>query len=176
MEMQPFEAVQFVRLKISKRYPQAGAGGAGIVNRVLLLGMLGVYAQPAGDGSARRADPIPETAPLSERIEYDMVTDFQQLVKFIIPVGGGVDVHLTAHFLMAEPCLEQRACGSAAEIPADQRIQAEHRKTLLRQQNAAARAFRHRSQQFEVFRKQALIHKIAGGGNQLKVKFHRQPS
>ncbi|MPN53646.1 hypothetical protein SDC9_201310 [bioreactor metagenome] len=48
-------------------------------------------------------------------------------------------MNLLAHFLIAKPCLKQRACRGTAQIPADYRIQREHGESLLRQKDAAAR-------------------------------------
>ena len=91
-----------------------------------------------------------------------MIAEPENLWKVAGIEGGVEDVHLAAHLLAPQPRLEQRAGRGAIQVLPDQRVDAEHREALLREQDLAARPPDHGCQQLEVFDEQCLVDDVAG--------------
>ena len=102
VEMETVDTAQQVGLEVFQRDAQTRGRAAGIVHCVLgrLGRAFGVEAQAAA--LARRAGQAAVRLPLVEGVEHNMVGIVQQLLKFALRIGGGVDVGLAAEFLMAE--------------------------------------------------------------------------
>ena len=89
--------------------PQPGAGGAGVVDRVALLGgALGI--DPQTDALSGGLGPGAEFCQLAGGIEDDVARVLQQLFKLVRPVGPAEDVDLLfRQLLKAQPRLKQTA-------------------------------------------------------------------
>ena len=73
-------------------------------------------------------------------------------------------MRLATEFFVAETRLIQAGCSRARQIFAQQRIDREHGKRLLRQQNLCARAFGHVAQDSQILHQTVFVHKEAGRG------------
>ena len=62
-------------------------------------------------------------------------------VDLVFAVSGRKNVVFLAHFFKAQPCLEQSAAGSSADILTDKRIQVVAGKSLLCQEDLRAGSF-----------------------------------
>src|SRR5690606_9612900 len=74
---------------------------------------------------------IPIAMPLAERVEDEVVGDFEHRRHFGRFVGGGKDVDFAAEFLVSETRLLQSARSRADEVVAQERVEAEAGKGLL---------------------------------------------
>ena len=131
VEVQAVDAGQQLGLEIFLRDAQTGVWAAGVVDCVLggLGRALRVDAQAAAFASRTRKAAI--GLPLGERVEHNVVGVVQQLLKFALGIGRGVDVGLAAEFLVSEPRFVQAGRGGACQIFTQQRIDCEHGKRLL---------------------------------------------
>ena len=112
---------------------RSGWNDARVVQRCCDLGVFGVDAESDLEtvpGGAHRFDPTPETIPLVEGVEDDMVYIAQQFVELLLDVCGGIDVYLPAHLLGAEPSLEQRTGRDAREGAPHEREDGVHGEAL----------------------------------------------
>ena len=164
MEVQAVNAVEQFRLKIFLRDAQTRTGAARVVNGVFrgLGRTLRVDAQTAA--FACRARKAAVGLPLGKRVEHNMVGIMQDFLKFALGIGGRVDMRLAAKFFVAQARFIQAGRGRARQIFAQQRVDREHGKRLLRQQDLCARAFGYVTQDGQILHQTVFIHKEAGRG------------
>ena len=122
---------QNLRVKIRQGGPQAGSGGAGVVNGVALL------------GGALRIDPQPHLFSgllgpfavefqLAAGIEHKVVGVTQKRREFLLPVSRRKDMGFAAEFLVPQPCLIKAAGGGTGQILPQKGVNGKHGKSLLR--------------------------------------------
>ena len=79
-----------------------------------------------------------------------MIADQAQFFHLSRRIGGTEYMCLPAHFLSSKPGLIKTAGRCPRQILTDQRINTEHRKCLLRQQDVAAGTLLHPSQNLQI--------------------------
>ena len=101
--MAPITPVSYTHLDVYKRQLLGGALRVDTQAHLLarLLGPLSIASQLAG------------------RVEHEMIRQTQQLLKFLLPVGGGKHMDLPGKLLPAQAGFIQAAGGGAVQIPAD---------------------------------------------------------
>ena len=135
--MQAVQPSRQIGAEILFRYAKAGAGSAGIIDRVIPLGgTLRIHPHP-------HADFLPITYvmvlfQLRERIEYNMPADIRDLLHLLGFKRRGKDVVFLPHLLMAQLRLKQSAGRRAVQILPDERIFKKAGKRLLGQEDFAA--------------------------------------
>ena len=82
-------------------------------------------------------------------------------------------MRLTAELFLAKSRFVQAGCGRARQIFAQQRIDREHGKRLLRQQDFCACAVGHITQDGQILHQTVFVHEKAGRGQ--FGKFHISP-
>ena len=89
--------------------------------------------------------------PLGERVEHDVIGDLDDLLHVPPLERRRKDVvFLSRHLLVREPRLIEAACRRARKIFSDKRIEAEHGKRFLRQQDMCARCLLQVAQDREI--------------------------
>ena len=168
VKMQTVEQVNQLRRHISVPLgtsgPEAGAGRAGIVDLVALLGgALGIDAQaPALAGGLR---PGAELRELSRGVEDDVARVVQQLVELVRPVGPAEDVDLLLRQLLpAQPRLEQTAGLGPGQERDQGRVAVVVGKGLLGQEHPAAGPLGDLGQDLPVSSQLPLVENVAGCG------------
>ena len=169
--MKTRKALKRCRFEVFKRGAQPRKRRARVVYRVILRGELRVQPQPALGTRIERF--FAEPPPLIERIEYDVAADARELVHIRLFVGRRIHMRLAAEQLRAKLGFKKAARRRAAKIPADQRIQAVHRKRLLREQYFAAAARHHIGKQLQILDEPCFVHHIARRGQLIKPVLHQ---
>ena len=149
---------------------EAAAGRTGIVNFVSLLRRaLRVDAQT--DAFARSFCFGRELLQLSRRIEHDVIRIAQQLVHFVLTVGGAKHMYLAArHFFSAEPRFKQAARFRTDQMRRENRIKIVIAERLLCQKHLAARALLQRAEHLCVMLQDGLVHEVARCGQRFEFR------
>ena len=147
MEVEALESFEVVgRLDLGAERAEAGAGGAGIVEFDVDLGVLRVDAQAEGDLTSGGQRGGLMALPLRRRVERDVVGDAEEVGELLVLEGRRVGVDFAAEFFAAEERLVDAAGGRAREVLRDQLRFAELREALEREQDLGARAVHDRAQ------------------------------
>ena len=168
VEVKPVQQGQLLRPEIGQSGAQPGAGGAGVIDGVALLGgALGVH--PQAHLLARFPGPPGVLLQLLGGVEHKVVGVLEQLGKLLLPVGGRKDVDLAGEVLLPQPGLVKAAGGAARQIPGDHGVGVEHREGLLGQEDLGAGGPGHLLEDLQVPFQKSLIHHKGGGGQGSKL-------
>ena len=160
VKVQPlYPSGQLVR-QILPADAQPAARRTWIINGMSFLGgVLWIHPQSYTDACG-----LPNRAvhfQLCERVETNVIADFYNLRHFFRGIGRAENmVFLAWHFLMGQPRLKKAAGRRTSQILSNQRINPEHRKGLLCQQNMAAGALLHTTQDLQIMDQSCFIHHI----------------
>ena len=105
---------------------------------------------------------------LRKAVENNMVADLHQLLHILLLKGRCKNMVLLAHLLMTEARFINAACRRACQIFAHQRIEAEHRKAFLCQQNMRTAFALHMLQKAQIIQQLRFINHIAGSRQRLQ--------
>ena len=108
MAVKAVEAGKVFALESLSQDSQTAARCTGVIDGVLLGGMIGIDAQAAAFPRCQRL--VPETVPLVKAVKGKMISIGKQLVKPVLFIGGAEYVGFTAHMLAAQPRLVKTAC------------------------------------------------------------------
>ena len=162
MEVEPLESFEVGRrFDLGAERAEARAGGAGVVEFDVDLGVLRVDAEAEGELAAGREGGGLVALPLRRGIEGDVVGDAEEVGELLILKGRRVGMDFAAEFLAAEERLVDAAGGGAHEILRDQLRFAELGEALEREEDLGAGAVHHRAQDAEVLFQQAAMEDMA---------------
>ena len=105
---------------------------------------------------------------LRKAVENDMVADLHQLLHILLLKSRCENMVLLAHLLMTEARFINTACRRACQVFAHQRIQAEHRKAFLCQQNMRTAFALHTLQKAQIIKQLGFINHIARSRQRLQ--------
>ena len=105
---------------------------------------------------------------LRKAVENNMVADLHQLLHILLLKSRCKNMVLLAHLLMTEARFINAACRRACQIFTHQRIEAEHRKAFLCQQNMRTAFALHMLQKAQIIQQLSLINHIAGSRQRLQ--------
>ncbi len=146
--MEPLDAIQQVMSKVLRRHSKARASGAGIIDAVILGGVLWIDADTRTFSSRQNLWAIP--LPLGEGIEGEVITDGNQFLYLLLWVSGAEDVGLATKLLASQLGLKESTGGGTRQILTQNWLGGEHGESLLRQENFTARPLCHGLQDFQV--------------------------
>ena len=106
VEVNAVQTVKAVLFHLFQRYTHAGTGNAGIVQIGFYFCIAGIDANAAGNIPGCILHLLPVFFPLSKRVEYNMVAEFQQLCEIFLRVGRGEHMHFFPEVLSSQFCLE----------------------------------------------------------------------
>ena len=105
---------------------------------------------------------------LRKAVENNMIANFHQLLHILLLKSRCENMVLLAHLLMTEARFINTARRRACQIFAHQRIQAEHRKAFLRQQNMRTAFTLHILQKAQIIQQLGFINHIARSRQRLQ--------
>ena len=105
--------------QLAGRHAEAGARGAGVVERRSHLGIFGVDAQAEGEVGVLLPGPRGQPVELRQGVEGEVAGAARHLVDLVVGVGGGIGVGGAAELLFCQPCLPQGAGGGGVDVLAE---------------------------------------------------------
>lgn len=176
------EGVEVEALQSSEVFPFEGVGAgsesapgrAGVVERDLDLGVLGIDAQ-AGAGHVETSGTCfvehgAEGAPLTERVEADVIGDGEDLTHFLGLECGRVDVDLAVELLAGKHGFMETAGAAATEVLADEWEGGKHGEALQREQDGASGGFLYSGDLFQVRSEEAEVDDEGGRVDSMDVE------